>query len=370
MPTYTKKRGKSRKNLKTKVNKHNKSKKHYTHKPKKSKTLKKKGKSKDPFRDTALYPPIKPLKEYKMKVSKLHTVAYTTYGNPNGKPVVSIHGGPGGGTYPEMARFFDPKKYYIVLIDQRGCGKSTPSAELRENNTKNIISDFEKIRKHLNIKKWMVYGGSWGSTLALAYAFVHPECTTELVLRGIYFCTDDEVHWLSEPKGAEFIRPDGYEYFLKQIKGKKSKGLFIKEYQKCFQGKYGKEQKDKCLLAWSVWEASMSKLNMKSIKQIISDTKKEKYHEMSAIELHFFVNNCFFKPNHFLKKSNLDKIKNIPTVIVQGMYDLVCPFITAHKLHQAIPHSVMHATMAGHSAMDKENIKYLVQTTDKFANRV
>jgi proline iminopeptidase len=333
---------------------------------KQSKTKTKK--NKDVYKNTALYPPLKSLKDYKMKVSKIHTIAYSTYGNLDGKPVLYIHGGPGGGTDSSMARFFNPKKYYIVLVDQRGCGKSTPSAELRENNTSNIIADFEKIRKQLKINKWMVYGGSWGSTLSLAYSFVHPKRTTELVLRGIFFCTDDEVHWLSEPKGANFIRPDGWEYFMKQINGKKSKGLFIKEYQKCFKGKYGKKQKDKCLLAWSVWEAAMSSLNMKPIEHIIRETKKEKYSEMSAIELHYFVNNCFFKPNHFLKQSNLNKIKNVPVVIVQGIYDLVCPFFTAQKLHNALPHSKMYSTMAGHSAMEKENIKYLVKTTDEFVN--
>ena len=346
-------------------------------KSRKIKTLKRKlknnnnktKKNTDPFKNTALYPPIKPLKEYKMKVSKIHTIAYSTYGNPKGKPVLYIHGGPGGGTSPSMARFFNPKKYYVVLVDQRGCGKSTPSAELRENNTKNLISDFEKIRKELKIDKWMVYGGSWGSTLSLAYAFVHPKRTTEIVLRGIYFCTDDEVHWLSEGKGAAFIRPDGWEYFMKQIKSKKSKGLFIKEYQNCFKGKYGKKQKDKCLLAWSVWEAAMSNLNMKPLTQLIKETKEDNYREMSAIELHYFVNNCFFKPNHFLKKTNLDKIKNIPVIIVQGMYDLVTPYFTAHKLHNALPHSKMYSTMAGHSGFDKENIKYLVKTTDEFADK-
>ena len=331
----------------------------------KNKTLKKN----DQYKNTALYPPIRALKEYTMKVSNIHTIAYSTYGNPQGKPVLYIHGGPGGGTHPSMARFFNPKKYYIILVDQRGCGKSKPSGELRENTTKYLISDFEKIRKKLNIQKWMVYGGSWGSTLSLAYAFTHPEKTTELVLRGIYFCTDDEVHWLSEDNGASFIRPDGWDYFMEQINGKKSKGLFLKEYQKCFQGKYGKKKKDKCLLAWSVWETAMSTLNMKPLKEIIENMKKENYREISAIEMHYFANNCFFKPKYFLKKSNLNKIKNIPVVIIQGLYDLVTPFFTAQKLNNALPHSKMYSTMAGHSAFDRENIKYLVKTTDEFANK-
>lgn len=316
-----------------------------------------------------LYPPIKPLKEYKMKVSKIHTIAYSTYGNPEGKPVLYIHGGPGAGTDPSMARFFNPKKYYIVLVDQRGCGKSEPLGELRENNTKNLIKDFEKIRKELKIEKWMIYGGSWGSTLSLAYAFTHPKRSSEIVIRGIYFCTDDEIHWLSEGKGSSYIRPDGWEYFKKTIKSKKSKGLFIKEYEKCFKGKYGKEQKDKCLLAWRVWENAMSNLNMKPLKKILEETRKESYKEVSAIELHYFVNNCFFKPNYFLKKSNLMKIRNIPVVIVQGMYDLVTPFFTANKLYKMLPHAKMYKTMAGHSSMDEENINYLIKTTDEFSER-
>ena len=322
----------------------------------------------DPYKKTDLYPKAPIIKEYTMKVSKLHTIAYSTYGNPSGKPVLYVHGGPGGGTDENMARFFNPKKYYIVLVDQRGCGKSKPSAELRENNTKNLITDFEKIRKSLQIKKWMVYGGSWGSTLSLAYAFEHPSRTTELILRGIFFCTDDEVHWLSEPKGAEFIRPDGWKYFMEQIKHKKSKGLFINEYKKCFKGKYGKQRKEKCLLAWSVWEAAMSNLNMKPIEQLIREVKTEKYHEMSAIELHYFKKNCFFKPNTFLEKSNLNKIRNIPVVIVQGIYDLVCPYFTAYKLHNALPHSKIYPTMAGHSAMETDNIKHLVKITDEYAD--
>ena len=312
------------------------------------------------------------LKEYFFKVSSLHTLYVSTYGNPTGKPVLYVHGGPGGGTSPDMARFFNPKLYYIILVDQRGCGKSTPSAELRENTTKHLIADFEIIRKRLGVDKWMVYGGSWGSTLSLAYAFKYPQRVTELILRGIYFCTDQEVHWLSEPNGAENIRPDVWNYYAKQVKGSKakSKKLFIDEYSKCFKGKYGEKKRDKCLLAWSVWENSMSNLNMKSLKDIIQETKESKYKQMSLIELHYFEQNCFVKPNYFLKKENLNKIKKhkIPVVIVQGMYDLVCPFITAYKLHKALPNAEFYPTFAGHSAFDKENVKALVAATNKFVS--
>lgn len=321
---------------------------------------------------TKLYAQTKPLETSFLKVSKLHTISYSTYGNKNGKPVLYVHGGPGGGTSPSMARFFNPKKYYIVLVDQRGCGKSTPSSELKENTTNHLLRDFEKIRTRLRVKKWMVYGGSWGSTLSLAYAFKYPTKVTELVLRGIYFCTDEEVHWLSEPNGAHFIRPDIWNYFSNKINKNKitSKNLFIDEYKKCFKGKYGKKKKEECLVAWTVWESSMSSLNMKPLRQLIKETRKEEYEQMSRIELHYFKNNCFFKPNYFLKESNLKKLRDnkIPVVIVQGMYDLVCPFVTAYKLHKALPTAEFYPTFAGHSAFDVGNIDALVQTTNKFAD--
>lgn len=338
---------------------------------KKRKSRKKNKKTRRRIRKATLYAQTEALEESFIKVSKLHTISYSTYGNINGKPVLYVHGGPGGGTSPAMARFFNPKKYYIILVDQRGCGKSTPSSELKENTTPHLLRDFEKIRIRLRIKKWMVYGGSWGSTLSLAYAFKYPTKVSELVLRGIYFCTDEEVHWLSEPNGPHFIRPDIWNYFSNKINKSKitSKNLFIDEYKKCFKGEYGKKKQKECLVAWSVWETSMSSLNMKPLQQLIEETRKEEYEQMSRIELHYFENNCFFKPNYFLKKSNLKKLSDnkIPVVIVQGMYDLVCPFITAYKLHKALPTAEFYPTFAGHSAFDEGNIDALVKTTNKYA---
>jgi proline iminopeptidase len=317
-------------------------------------------------RKNKLYPSIKPLQEYYLKVSPIHTIYFATYGHPHGKPVLYIHGGPGAGTTPMMARFFHPDKYLVVLVDQRGCGKSTPSAELQENTTNNLIRDFEKIRKILHIDQWMVYGGSWGSTLSLAYAIHHPDRTSELILRGIFFCTQDEVDWISEPKGAQFINPEGWKQYAEAVQHRKFKGKFIHEYQKCFQGKYGPRRKDQCLLAWASWESSMSTLNMKKIADVIRETKKEKYNQVSAIELHYMTNQCFLPPSYFLKKKNLQKLQHIPIIIVQGMYDLVCPYITAYKLHQALPHSQFWPTMAGHSATDEENVHHLVKATNSF----
>ena len=348
-----------------KKNSHQNHSRKYTHKYKHNR-------NQSSLKKNKLFPPIQPLKEYFLKVSKIHTIYFATYGHPQGKPVLYVHGGPGAGTTPLMARFFHPKKYFIVLVDQRGCGKSTPSVELRENTTSHLIQDFENIRKFLHIDKWMVYGGSWGSTLSLAYAIHHPDRTTELILRGIFFCSQDEIEWLTEPKGAQFINPEGWEQFAQAVRhpnGKdKDKKKFIDEYQKCFQGKYGAKQKDQCLLAWSAWESSMSSIHMKKMADVIRETKKERYDQVSAIELHYMIHQCFLSPSYFLKKANLQKLRQIPIIIVQGMYDMVCPFITAYKLHQALPHSQFWPTMAGHSATDEENVHHLVKATNQFVH--
>jgi proline iminopeptidase len=317
-----------------------------------------------------LYPETKPLGTYKMKVSDIHTVAYSTYGNKKGKPVLFVHGGPGSATSPTSARFFNPKKYYIVLVDQRGCGKSKPIAETGENDTYSLIHDFEKIREKLKIKKWMVFGGSWGSTLSLAYTMTHPDRVTELIVRGIFFCTKPEVDWITEPGGAQKFSPEAWRFYENSIPDKKKfEGNYLKAFAKCFKGDYGAKKKDMCLLAWSAWEDANSQLSPKPFKELVDDLKREKtYIEMSTIEHHYFTHKCFLKEGFFLKRENLNKLKNIPVTIVQGLYDLECPFITAYKLHKALPHSKFYPTLAGHTALDPENIKYLVKATDLYAD--
>lgn len=337
------------------------------YKLKNNKTQKKSIKQKDVYSHTDLYPPIKPLKSYRMKVSDLHTIAYYTYGNKKGKPVLFVHGGPGGATTPDMARFFNPKKYYIILVDQRGCGKSTPLGETKENKPDLLIEDFEKIREKLHIKKWMVFGGSWGSTLSLAYAIAHPTRVSELVLRGIFLCTKGEIDWLIEKKGAYLFNPDSWEYYTKNIPEKERNNM-LKAYAKCFKGDFGKEKIDKCLLAWSTWESSNSTLKGKQLDKIIKDYKKDKsYIAMSKLENYYFLNNCFFDYDYFFRKENLNKLKNIPIKIIQGKYDLVTQFNTAHKIHNALPHSEFYVTLSGHSAFDDDTIKHLVKATDDFS---
>jgi proline iminopeptidase len=324
----------------------------------------------DEYANTKLYPPIKPLKNYRIKVSDLHTIAYSTYGNPNGKPVLFVHGGPGSAPSNNSARFFNPKTYYIVLVDQRGCGKSKPTAETRENTTQNLISDFEKIRKFLNIEKWQVFGGSWGSSLSLAYAYTHPERVTELIIRGIFFGSKEEVDWVTQPGKLELLNPEAWEFYKTPLPKNVNTDDYFKLFGECFSGKYGEKVKDEALLSWSVWEDSNSHLVPSKLEKLINGLKKDKtYIEMSTLEYHYFDNHLFLPDGYFLDKSNIDKIKHIPTVIVQGRYDLVCPFTTAWSLHKALPHAEFYPTIAGHSAFDDENIKHLVEATDKFSKK-
>lgn len=325
----------------------------------------------DIYAHTALYPPIKPLNTYYIQVSKIHTVCYSTYGNINGKPVLFVHGGPGGGVNENSARFFNPNYYYIVLVDQRGCGKSTPSGELRENTTQNLIDDFEKIRKTLNIEKWQLFGGSWGSTLSLAYAIQHPQIVTNMILRGIFLGTPEEIEWIfgsNNLTGAAKFNPISWNYFVNSlpIQNRGPNNNYILDYKKCFDGEFGKEKREQCLLSWAVLENSIIKLKPSSLKEAIETTKQKNYIPGSLIENYYMLNDCFLESGYFFKKENIQKIQNIPTTIVQGQYDLICPPISAFKLHNILKNSKMHLTIAGHTAYDDENIKYLVQATDAF----
>lgn len=323
-----------------------------------------------------LYPETKPLGTFTIQVSPIHTVAYWTYGNPKGKPVVFIHGGPGAGTMPKCARFFDPKAYFIVLVDQRGSGESKPFGELRENTTNDLIEDFEKIRKLLGIQKWMLFGGSWGSTLTLAYAIAHPECVTEMVIRGVFLIRQSEIDWFIQPRGTQSIYPEAWAVFQNgipqsELKDDISKMDFLNIYGKCFHGDFGNAAKEKALLAWSVWETAVSHLYPESIDEITKMYLKTKGHRaMSAIEYHYFKNKGFFgDDDYFLRQSNIDRIKHLPLTIVQGKYDVLCPSISAYDLYQKLPHAKFHATIAGHSAFDDGNVDKLVEATDMYKKR-
>lgn len=309
-----------------------------------------------------LYREIEPYNEEYLKVSDTHTIFFEECGNPEGKPVVFIHGGPGGGIQPSYRQYFNPQKYRIILVDQRGCGKSTPFADLSENTTWHLIEDFEKIRKKLSINKWMVFGGSWGSTLGLAYAQTHPEVVTELVLRGIFLGRHKEISWLYQ-HGASEIFPDMWEKYIEPIPVE-SRGDFISAYHSILIGS-DDDLKKKAAKAWSAWEASTSKLyvDQKSIDRYSGDKFSLAF---ARIECHFFKNKLFLEEAQLLK--NAHKIENIPGVIVQGRYDMVCPTTSAWDLHKAWPTAKLEIIPdAGHSISEPGIIEALVKATDSFA---
>ena len=311
-----------------------------------------------------LYPPIKPYQEGKLKVSQLHTIHYEQSGNPQGKPVIILHGGPGGGGAPMYRQYFNPEKWRIVMFDQRGCGKSTPYAELRENNTWNSVKDIEQLRKYLNIEKWAVFGGSWGSTLSLAYSQTHPDKCLALILRGIFMLRQKELQWFYQ-EGASNIFPDAWEEYLKPIPPEERDDLISAYYKRLTSE--DKKIRLEAARAWSVWEASTSKLipSEKSIKRFGEDEFAEAF---ARIECHYFVNKGFLATENQLL-DNCDRISEIPGVIVQGRYDVVCPMITSWELHQAWQKAkYIVVPDAGHSVSEPGIIDALVTATDSFAN--
>jgi proline iminopeptidase len=308
------------------------------------------------------YPPIKPFKTEMLKVSELHTIYVEQAGNPKGTPVVFLHGGPGGGLDADYRRFFDPQFYRIILFDQRGAGQSTPSAELTDNGTWELVSDIEQIRDHLAIKNWLVFGGSWGSTLALAYAIKHPDRVTGLLLRGIFLCRPSEIQWFYQ-EGASQLFPDIWEEFLKPIPQNERHDL-VTAYYKRLCGTDPKQQLE-CAKAWSKWEAATSRLLPKANAVAAFDDEKLAL-AFARIECHYFVNNAFFRTNNFLLE-NAAKISHIPCRIIQGRYDVVCPAKSAWELHKALPNSELRIVAdAGHSATEPGIRSELVQATEDF----
>jgi len=316
-----------------------------------------------PFTDF-LYPEIQPYDTGYLKVSDIHNVYYEQSGNPNGNPVIYLHGGPGGGTSPNDRRYFDPKVYRIVLIDQRGCGKSTPPACLEQNTTWDLVSDIEKLREHLKIDKWVVFGGSWGSTLSLAYSIKHPEHVKALILRGIFLCRDSELHWLYQG-GAAHLFPDFWDGYVEPIPENERDDMIVAYYKRLTSENV--EEKLRCAKAWTRWEESTSKLYIDQKKIELSENV-EFAAAFARIECHYFINKGFFDtPNYLL--DNVEKIRHIPGVIVQGRYDCVCPATTAWALHKKWPEAdIQIIPDCGHSANESGITEKLVAAADKFKN--
>jgi proline iminopeptidase len=309
-----------------------------------------------------LYPPIEPFDQGMLPVSPVHSLYYEQSGNPTGKPVVFLHGGPGGGSLTDYRRYFDPASYRIVLFDQRGSGKSTPHANLEENTTWHLVDDIEKIREHLGIDRWQVFGGSWGSTLALAYAQTHPDRVSELLLRGIFLCRPKEIQWFYQ-EGASWLFPDVWEQYVGVIP-EAERGDMVSAYYKRLTSD-DQVVRLEAARAWSVWEGSTSKL-LPDTKMIEHFGDAEFAVAFARIECHYFMNNSFFATDNYLIE-NVDKIRHIPAVIVHGRYDVVCPILSAWELHRAWPEADFRIVGdAGHSVSEAGITSALVEATDRF----
>ena len=310
------------------------------------------------------FPHIEPFNIFKLKVSNIHTLHIEESGNKNGKPVVFLHGGPGGGIEPIYRRYFNPDKWRIIIFDQRGCGKSSPSSELHDNNTWTLVEDIEKIRNHLNIDKWVIFGGSWGSTLSLSYAVSHPDQCVALILRGIFLLREKELKWFYQD-GASYIYPDAWEKYLEPIPYNKREDL-ISSYYEILTGK-NQEARYKAAQAWSIWEASTSKLiqNKKSLHHFENIKVADIF---ARIECHYFVNKGFFKYDGWLL-DQIDIIRHIPSVIVQGRYDVVCPMVTAWELHKKWIEADFYVIPdSGHSMLEAGIRNKLIEYTNKFSS--
>ncbi|MGE0079810.1 MAG: prolyl aminopeptidase [Thiohalomonadaceae bacterium] len=311
-----------------------------------------------------LYPEIQPYVQHSLAVDAPHVLHVEECGNPHGLPVVFVHGGPGAGCEPWHRRFFDPARYRIVLFDQRGCGRSAPHASLEANTTQALVADMERIREHLGIERWVVFGGSWGSTLGLVYAETHPERVLALVLRGIFLCRPHEIAWFYQ-EGASRLFPDQWEHFLAPIPAEERSDLLGAYHRRLTSD--DEVTRMAAAKAWSIWEGSTATLSPnKSVIDHIADPYTAL--SLARIECHYFVHDSFLGPNQILADAH--RLKDIPGVIVHGRYDVICPVENAWQLHKAWPGSELHIVPdAGHSAAEPGNTDALVRATDAFAER-
>ena len=312
-----------------------------------------------------LFPEIEPEEQGLLKVSTLHSIYWERCGNKNGSSVLILHGGPGGGSSPSYRRYFDPEKFNIVQFDQRGCGRSIPHSELKENTTHHLIEDIEKLRQHLNIETWHVFGGSWGSTLSLIYAIQHTKKVLSLTLRGIFLCRNNELSWFYQ-KGASEIFPEEFDIYQSVIPPKE-RGDLINAFYKRLTSQ-DRSERAQAAYAWTRWEMSTSFLMPKkfSINKAENDSFSDSF---ARIECHYFVNNIFLEDNYILK--NISELTEIPVSIVQGRYDIVCPMRSAWDLNRSLPSSKLYIIdNAGHSMKEIGISKKLIELTDELANHL
>ena len=310
-----------------------------------------------------LFPAIEPYRTAFLPVSARHNLYYEEVGNPRGVPVVFLHGGPGGWFLPDDRRFFDPAHYRVVLFDQRGSGRSTPHAELAENTTWDLVADIERLREALGIARWIVFGGSWGSTLGLAYTVTHPERVLGLVLRGIFLCRPHEIAWFYEAGGASHLFPDAWEGYVEPIPPAE-RGSLLRAYHRRLTGG-DREEQLRCAFAWSKWEAITYYLvpNQRNIEYF---ENPDRALALARIECHYFANDAFLATDNFLLE-NAGKLRGIPGVIVHGRYDVVCPASNAWDLHRAWPEAALTIVPdAGHAPMHEGTRRRLIEATEEF----
>jgi proline iminopeptidase len=310
-----------------------------------------------------LYPEIEPFDSGFLQVDERHRLYYEQCGNPDGKPVVMLHGGPGAGCGTRMRQFHDPAKYRIILFDQRGAGRSTPHADLVDNTTWHLVADIETLREHMGLERWQVFGGSWGSTLALAYAQTHPHRVTELVLRGIFMLRRWELEWFYQ-QGASRLFPEAWQHYLAAIPPVERHDLISAFHRRLTSP--DEATRLAAARAWSVWEGATSFLHYDP-EFTAGHEEPEFALAFARIENHYFVNSGFFEVDDQLLR-DAPRIAHIPTFIVHGRYDVVCPVQNAWDLKQALPQAELVVTPAsGHSAFEAENTDALVRATDRFA---
>ncbi|WP_044561590.1 prolyl aminopeptidase [Azospirillum sp. B4] len=307
-----------------------------------------------------LFPPLEPYRTGTLAVSGLHSIYWEEAGNPNGAPVVFLHGGPGAGASPTHRRFFDPRHYRIVILDQRGAGRSAPLGEIRENSIPELISDLEQLRSMLEIDRWLVFGGSWGSTLALAYAQAHPERVKGLVLRGIFLMRQQEIDWFLYDMRTFF--PEAWSTFVAHIPVNERGDLLEAYYRRLTSA--DPQTRMAAARVWSVYEGACSTL-LPSPELVSASGEDNHALGLARMEAHYFRNNKLTPEAALL--DNVDRIRHIPAIIVQGRYDVVCPIRTADELHRAWPEAdYIVVPDAGHSAMEPGIRSALVQATERF----
>ena len=309
-----------------------------------------------------MYPIREPLNSGYLRVSDIHEIYWEESGNPEGVPVIFLHGGPGAGASAACRGFFNPERFRIIIIDQRGCGRSQPYACVEDNTTWDLVADIERVREMLGIRKWLVFGGSWGSTLSLAYAQTHPERVKGLVLRGIFLCRPSETGWLNEAGGVSQIYPEQWRRFLAPV-AENSRHMLIQAYHEMLFH----EDEEVCLTAakaWADWESYLIRFEPEEV-----DEDAYASLAIARLENHYFVNGGWLQGDKAIL-NNIGKIRHIPTIIVQGRYDLCTPMQSAWELSQAFPEAELRVVQSGHSAFDPALSEALVGAVEDILPRL